>query len=69
MSRNQLSEVLDLLRSNRGHHTGMISLYLPATTRVRDALDHVKQEMVEAENVQDKNNRKNVLSALSSIFR
>ena len=67
MSRAELVGMIETLRSVRGRHTGMVSLYLPPSMRVVDALAHVKSEMVESENVKDKTNRKSVLSSLTSL--
>lgn len=63
-----MASTIASLQASRGRHTGMVSMYVPPSSRVSDVRAYVREEMVESENVKDKANRKNVVSSLTSIF-
>lgn len=58
---------LEKIRNIKGNHTECISLYVPSSRNVSDVLKYLNNELKETSNVKDKNNRKNIMSAITKI--
>jgi len=59
---------LEELKSIRGQHTELISLYIPPNRRISDVMNHLRDEYAQSSNIKSKQTRKNVLSAIESIM-
>lgn len=59
---------LEELKSIRGQHTELISLYIPPNRRISDVMAHLRDEYSQSSNIKSKQTRKNVLSAIESIM-
>ncbi|MFW9970893.1 MAG: peptide chain release factor aRF-1 [Candidatus Odinarchaeota archaeon] len=56
------------LKSKRGFHTELISVYIPHDRRVSDVVNHLKNEISESQNIKSKLTRKNVLDSINSLL-
>lgn len=63
----KLQKEIEKLKTKKGIHTSLISMYIPATKSVNDVLNHIKNEITESQNIKDKVNRQNVITNLVSI--
>jgi peptide chain release factor subunit 1 len=63
-----LKRQLEELKSCKGRHTELISLYIPPTKQISDVTSYLKNELSESQNIKSKQTRKNVLSAIESIM-
>lgn len=61
-------KLLESLRSKRGFHTELISLYIPHDRKISDVTNHLKNEISESQNIKSKLTRKNVLDSISSLL-
>lgn len=61
-------QLLESLRSKRGFHTELISLYIPHDRKISDVTNHLKNEISESQNIKSKLTRKNVLDSISSLL-
>ncbi len=59
-------QLLNNLKSKRGFHTELISLYIPHDRKLSDVSNHLKNEISESQNIKSKLTRKNVLESISS---
>ncbi len=59
---------IDELKSIRGQHTELISLYIPPNRKISDVMAHLRDEYSQSSNIKSKQTRKNVLSAIESIM-
>ncbi|RLF52511.1 MAG: peptide chain release factor 1 [Thermoplasmata archaeon] len=59
---------LEELKSIKGQHTELISLYIPPNRRISDVMNHLRDEYAQSSNIKSKQTRKNVLSAIESIM-
>lgn len=64
----QLQSQLRSLQALHGRHTGFISLYIPASRKMSDILAYLRNEVTQTQNIQDKVNRKNVLSGITRMI-
>ena len=59
---------LEELKSCRGRHTELISLYIPPNKKIFDVNAYLKNEYSQSQNIKSKTTMKNVLSAIESIM-
>jgi len=67
LEKHRLRKVLDELRSHRGRHTELISIYIPEGYDINLIAQRVREEYSTAQNIKSKTTRKNVLGALEKI--
>jgi len=60
--------LLDDLKSKKGFHTELISLYIPHDRKISDVTNHLKSEISESQNIKSKLTRKNVLDSINSLL-
>ncbi len=63
-----LKRKLEELKSCKGKHTELISLYVPPTKQISDVTSYLRNEISESQNIKSKTTKKNVLSAIESIL-
>ena len=63
-----LKRKIEELKSCRGKHTELISLYVPPSKQIFDVNSYLKNEFSQSQNIKSKTTRKNVLSAIESIM-
>jgi peptide chain release factor subunit 1 len=63
-----LKRQLEELRRCRGKHTELISLYVPPSKQIFDAMSYLRNEFSQSQNIKSKTTMKNVLSAIESIM-
>ena len=63
-----LKRKIEELKSSRGKHTELISLYVPPSKQIFDVNSYLKNEFSQSQNIKSKTTRKNVLSAIESIM-
>lgn len=63
-----LKRKIEELKSCRGKHTELISLYVPPSKQIFDVNSYLKNELSQSQNIKSKTTRKNVLSAIESIM-
>lgn len=67
--RHKLKRFINELKSIRGRHTELISVYIPAGYDIIKIIQHLEQEQGTASNIKDKNNRKNVIDSIERMIR
>ena len=67
--RHKLRKFINSLKKYRGRHTELVSVYVPADYDLNKIIAHLIQEQGTANNIKDKNNRKNVIDALERMIR
>jgi peptide chain release factor subunit 1 len=65
--RFRLERVLKILASKEGHHTELISIYIPPNRQISDVTNALKQEHGTASNIKSKTTRKNVMDAIVKV--
>jgi len=63
-----LKRKIEELKSCKGKHTELISLYVPSSKKIFDVTSYLKNELSQSQNIKSKTTRKNVLSAIESIM-
>jgi len=63
-----LKRKIEELKSCRGRHTELISLYVPPSKQIFDVTSYLKNELSQSQNIKSKTTMKNVLSAIESIM-
>jgi peptide chain release factor subunit 1 len=63
-----LKRKLEELKSCKGRHTELISLYVPPNKQIFDVNAYLKNEYSQSQNIKSKTTMKNVLSAIESIM-
>jgi peptide chain release factor subunit 1 len=63
-----LKRQLEELKKCRGKHTELISLYVPPSKQIFDAIAYLRNEYSQSQNIKSKTTMKNVLSAIESIM-
>jgi len=63
-----LKRKIEELKSCKGKHTELISLYVPASKKIFDVVAYLKNELSQSQNIKSKTTKKNVLSAIESIM-
>lgn len=61
----RLKKLIDELKSKRGYHTELISLYIPPNKVLSDVTNQLNQEYGTASNIKSKTTRKNVLDCIT----
>ncbi len=61
-------KMLDDLKSKKGFHTELISLYIPHDRKLSDVTNYLKNEISESQNIKSKLTRKNVLDGISTLL-
>ena len=61
-------KMLELLKSKKGFHTELISLYIPHDRKLSDVTNHLKNEISESQNIKSKLTRKNVLDSILTLI-
>ena len=61
-------KLLEELKSKKGFHTELISVYIPHDRKISDVTNHLKNEISESQNIKSKLTRKNVLDSISSLL-
>ncbi|MFX1303907.1 MAG: peptide chain release factor aRF-1 [Promethearchaeota archaeon] len=64
----RIKKLLDDLRSKKGFHTELISLYIPHDRKISDVTNHLKNEISESANIKSKLTRKNVTDSINSLL-
>ena len=67
LEKHRLRKVLEELRSYRGRHTELISIYIPDGYDINLVAGRVRDEYSTAQNIKSKTTKKNVLGALERI--
>ena len=62
-----LKRKIEELKSARGRHTELISLYIPPDKQIFDVTAYLRNEYSQSQNIKSKTTMKNVLSAIESI--
>jgi len=65
----KLRKLLKHLRSIRGRHTELVTVYVPSGYSINEIINQLKQEQGTADNIKSKQVRKNVTTALEKITR
>lgn len=63
-----LKRKLEELKSCKGRHTELISLYIPPNKQIFDVNSYLKNEYSQSQNIKSKTTMKNVISAIESIM-
>jgi peptide chain release factor subunit 1 len=63
-----LKRQIEALKSCKGKHTELISLYIPPSKQIYDVNSYLKNELSQSQNIKSKTTRKNVASAIESII-
>jgi peptide chain release factor subunit 1 len=61
-------QIINELKTKRGFHTELISLYIPPEKKISDVTNYLKNEISESQNIKSKLTRKNVLDGINSIL-
>jgi peptide chain release factor subunit 1 len=64
----KIKKLLDKLKSKKGFHTELISLYIPHDRKLSDVTNYLKNEVSESQNIKSKLTRKNVLDGISTLL-
>jgi len=59
---------MEALKSKKGFHTELISLYIPHDRKLSDVTGYLKNEVSESQNIKSKLTRKNVLDGISTLL-
>lgn len=57
------------MASKEGHHTELISLYIPQGRQISDVLNNLRTEYSTASNIKSRTTRKNVLGAIEKVMQ
>ena len=68
IERYEFKKKLDEIKSCKGQHTELISLYIPPNRRISEVMNYLRNEYSQSTNIKSKTTRKNVLSAIESIM-
>jgi peptide chain release factor subunit 1 len=60
--------LMEELKSKKGFHTELISLYVPHDRKLSDVTNYLKNEISESQNIKSKLTRKNVLDGISTLL-
>ena len=67
LQRFKVKRILETLKSKKGFHTELISLYIPHDRKLSDVTNYLKNEVSESQNIKSKLTRKNVLDGISTL--
>ncbi|MBY9002569.1 MAG: peptide chain release factor aRF-1 [Candidatus Lokiarchaeota archaeon] len=68
LQRFKVKRILETLKSKKGFHTELISLYIPHDRKLSDVTNYLKNEVSESQNIKSKLTRKNVLDGISTLL-
>ncbi|MCI0497597.1 MAG: peptide chain release factor aRF-1 [Thermoplasmata archaeon] len=68
LARYEFRRRMEELQEVGGKATELISLYVPPTRQVSDAMSYLRNEYSQSSNIKSKSTRKNVMSAIESIM-
>ncbi|MHA1785339.1 MAG: peptide chain release factor aRF-1 [Candidatus Helarchaeota archaeon] len=68
LKRYKTKKLLEHLKSKKGFHTELISLYIPHDRKLSDVTNYLKNEISESQNIKSKLTRKNVLDGISTLL-
>ncbi|HEX17629.1 MAG TPA: peptide chain release factor 1 [Thermoplasmatales archaeon] len=68
IERYEFKKKLEEIKSCKGQHTELISLYIPPNRQISDVMSYLRNEYSQSTNIKSKTTRKNVLSAIESIM-
>lgn len=68
IERYEFKKKLEEIKSCKGQHTELISLYIPPNRQISDVMAYLRNEYSQSTNIKSKTTRKNVLSAIESIM-
>lgn len=68
-ARFKLKKVIKELKSHRGRHTELVSVYVPAGYDINKIINHLSQEQGTATNIKSASTRKNVIDALERMIQ
>ena len=63
----RVRKLMEVLKSKKGFHTELISLYIPHDRKLSDVTNYLKNEVSESQNIKSKLTRKNVLDGISTL--
>ena len=67
LNRYRIKNLMEVLKSKKGFHTELISLYIPHDRKLSDVTNYLKNEVSESQNIKSKLTRKNVLDGISTL--
>ncbi|MCG8408104.1 MAG: peptide chain release factor aRF-1, partial [Phycisphaerales bacterium] len=67
--RHKLKQFLKEMRSYRGRHTELVSVYVPSGYEMSAIINHLQEEQGTASNIKSKQTRENVITALERMIR
>lgn len=67
--KHQLRKLIRQLRSFRGRHTELVTVYVPSGYDLNKIIQHLQQEQGTATNIKDARTRKNVIDSLEKAVR
>ncbi len=65
----KLKRMLKILRSKKGFHTELTSLYCPPSRPVSDITNYLKSEYGQASNIKSKSTRKTVMDSITKLIK
>ena len=68
VERYEFKKKLEEIKSCKGQHTELISLYIPPNRQISDVMSYLRNEYSQSTNIKSKTPRINVLSAIESIM-
>jgi peptide chain release factor subunit 1 len=68
LARYEFKRKLEELQSANGRATELISLYIPPTRQIHEAMAYLRNEYSQSSNIKSKGTRKNVMAAIESIM-
>ena len=67
--KHKLKKFIKELRSQKGRHTNLVSVYIPQGYDIIKVIQHLSQESGTATNIKDATTRKNVIDALEKMIQ
>ena len=64
----RMKKAIDGLKSKKGFHTELVSLYIPHDKMLSDVTSYLKNEINESHNIKSKSTRKNVVASVTSLL-
>jgi len=64
----RLKSALEKLKTMKGFHTELISLYIPYNRKISEVTNYLKNEINESQNIKSKLTKKNVLNSINSLL-
>jgi len=64
----RLRITLEKLKSKKGYHTELISLYIPFDKKISDVMNYLRNEINESINIKSKSTKKNVINSITVLL-